>query len=100
YSHAGRKTSGELSTAEAKTLLVDELVKLDRPTFVIAGGEALLRKALAEIVEDAHKNKVPWALHSHGGRFEHLFDVFQQFPPVMAAISLDGPREYHDAFRG
>jgi radical SAM protein with 4Fe4S-binding SPASM domain len=100
YSHAGRKSTGELSTDEAKHLLVDELVKLDRPTFVIAGGEALLRKDFGEVVEYAHRNKVPWALHSHGGRVEHLFDVFAKFPPVMAAISLDGPPAYHDAFRG
>ena len=88
YSHAGHKTAGELTTDEAKTLLIDELVQLERPTFVIAGGEALLRKDFGEIVAYAHQSKVSWALHSHGGRVEHLFDVIQQYPPVMAAISL------------
>jgi AdoMet-dependent heme synthase len=100
YSHAGRKTPGELTTDEAKTLLIDELVKLDSPTFVIAGGETLLRKDFAEIVEYTHSRGVPWALHTHGGRVEHLFDVFERCPPVMAAVSLDGPRDYHDRFRG
>jgi radical SAM protein with 4Fe4S-binding SPASM domain len=100
YSHAGRKARGELTTAEAKTLVIDELVKLDWPTFVIAGGETLLRRDFAEIVAYAHVRRVPWAIHTHGGRVEQLLDVFERFPPVMAAISLDGPREYHDAFRG
>jgi radical SAM protein with 4Fe4S-binding SPASM domain len=100
YSHAGRKAHGELTTDEAKRLLVDELVRLDRPTLVIAGGEALLRKDFPELVEYAHSRDVPWALHTHGGRVEHLGDVFHRFPPAMAAVSLDGPRDYHDAFRG
>jgi radical SAM protein with 4Fe4S-binding SPASM domain len=100
YSNAGRKARGELTTDEAKRLLVDELVNLDLPTLVIAGGEALLRKDFPELVEYAHGRDVPWALHTHGGRVEHLADVFRRFPPAMVAVSLDGPRDYHDAFRG
>jgi radical SAM protein with 4Fe4S-binding SPASM domain len=100
YSHAGRKTQGELSTDEAKALIVDELVTLERPTFVIAGGETLLRPDFAEIIEYTHRRQVPWAIHTHGGKVEKLFPIFEQFPPVMAAISLDGPREHHDRFRG
>lgn len=100
YSHAGRKSRGELSTDEAKRLIIDELVRLQRPTFVIAGGETLLRGDFSEIVAYAHQQDVPWAIHTHGGRVEALLDVFERHPPVMAAISLDGPRNYHDAFRG
>jgi radical SAM protein with 4Fe4S-binding SPASM domain len=100
YSHAGRKTAGELTTDEARTLVVDELAALGRPTFVIAGGEALLRRDFGEVVAHAHARQVPWALHTHGGRVEHLFDVFEAHPPVMAAVSLDGPRDFHDRFRG
>ena len=100
YSHAGHKSHGELSTDEAKRLIVNELVKLDRPTFVLAGGEPLLRKDLPEVIEYTHKQQVPWAIHTHGGPVEALLDVFERFPPVMVAVSLDGPREYHDAFRG
>lgn len=100
YSHAGRKTHGELSTAEAKRLIVDELVALERPTFVIAGGETLLRPDFAEIIAYTHGCQVPWAIHTHGGRVEKLLDVFERYPPVMAAISLDGPRDHHDRFRG
>jgi len=100
YSHAGRKAHGELDTQEARELIVDELVKLDRPTFVIAGGETLLRKDFAELIATTHECKVPWAIHTHGGRVEELIDVFERYPPVMAAVSLDGPRAYHDDFRG
>jgi radical SAM protein with 4Fe4S-binding SPASM domain len=100
YSNAGRKNHGELTTDEAKVRILDELVALDRPTLVLAGGEALLRRDFGAIVEHARRRGIPWALHTHGGRVEHLYDVFERYPPVMAAISLDGPAEYHDAFRG
>ena len=100
YSHAGRKSHGELTTDEAKTLLIDELVRLDRPVLVIAGGETLLRKDFPEVIAYAAGRGVPWAIHTHGGRVESMFEVFAKHPPVMAAISLDGPRDYHDAFRG
>jgi radical SAM protein with 4Fe4S-binding SPASM domain len=100
YSHAGRKQHGELTTDEARRLLVDELVKLGRPTLVIAGGETLLRKDFAEVIAHVHAREVPWAIHTHGGRVEQQLDVFERYPPVMAAVSLDGPRDYHDHFRG
>lgn len=100
YSRAGKKDKGELTTDEAKRLILDELVELERPTFVIAGGETLLRRDFGEIVAYAHKLDIPWALHTHGGRVEHLFEVFREHTPVMVAVSLDGPREYHDQFRG
>jgi radical SAM protein with 4Fe4S-binding SPASM domain len=100
YSHAGRKSHGELTTDEARRLIIDELVRLERPTFVIAGGETLLRPDFPAIIEHAHDRGVPWAIHTHGGRVEKLLDVFERFPPVMAAVSLDGPRDYHDTFRG
>jgi radical SAM protein with 4Fe4S-binding SPASM domain len=100
YSNAGKKQHGELTTDEARRLVIDELVKLNRPTFIIAGGETLLRKDFADVVAYCHEREVPWGIHTHGGRVEQLIDIFRQHPPVMAAVSLDGPREYHDRFRG
>lgn len=100
YSHAGTKTPGELTTAEAKRLLIDELVRLERPTFVIAGGETLLRRDFAELVSYCSEQRVPWAIHTHGGKVHQHLEVFKNHPPVMAAISVDGPRAYHDRFRG
>ncbi|MEZ0227415.1 MAG: radical SAM protein, partial [Planctomycetota bacterium] len=72
YTHAGKKSAGELDGEEAKRLIIDELVRLERPTLVIAGGEPLLHPGFAAVVEHAHARRVPWALHSHGGRIaEH-----------------------------
>lgn len=100
YSHAGHKSRGELTADECKTLLIDELVKLECPTLVIAGGEALLRRDLPQVIEYAHAQKVPWALHTHGAHVLRLGELLTRCPPAMVAVSLDGPREYHDRFRG
>ena len=100
YSHAGRAGRGELSRDEACGLIVDELVKLDRPMLVIAGGEPLLRRDLRGIVAYAGERGVNWSLHTHGGHVARHEAMFREHPPKMAAVSLDGPREYHDRFRG
>jgi radical SAM protein with 4Fe4S-binding SPASM domain len=100
YSHAGKKSHGELTTDEARRLLIDELVRLNRPVLVIAGGETLLRRDFPEVVAYAHRRGVPWAIHTHGGHVERHLGTFEKHPLVMAAISLDGPRDYHDQFRG
>jgi len=104
YSHAGAPECNELTTAEAKELIIDEMVALSSgdgpPTLVIAGGETLLRRDLGEVVAYAHQRGVPWAIHTHGGAVERNIDIFRDHTPVMAAVSVDGPREYHDRFRG
>ena len=100
YSHAGKKLKGELTADEAKRLIVDECVKLGSPTLVLAGGEPTLARAFPEVVEHAHRRGVPWAMHTHGGRCLGLQPLFERCPPAMVAVSLDGPRGYHDAFRG
>jgi len=106
YSNAGRPSPHELTTAQAKTHIIDEMVRFapgkndDPPTLVIAGGETLLRRDFDEVVAYAHEQGVPWAIHTHGGLVEKHLETFKNHPPVMAAISVDGPRNYHDKFRG
>lgn len=100
YSRAGHRADGELSTEEAKRRIVDELVKLGRPSLVIAGGEALLRRDFPEIIAYAHRRRVPWAMHTHGGHVLRHLDAIRAHPPEMVAVSVDGPPAYHDSFRG
>lgn len=100
YSNAGRAARGELTAGEARRHIVDELVKLDRPTLVIAGGEPLLRRDLPGIIAYAAERRVPWAMHTHGGYVARHEALFRECPPLMVAVSLDGPRSLHDRFRG
>ena len=100
YSAAGKRAPGELTTAEAKRLIVDELVALGKPTLVLAGGELLLRKDIPEIVAYAVEQGLEWAMHTHGGHVPKFRSLLARHPPALAAISLDGEREQHDLFRG
>lgn len=100
YSEAGKKTAGELTTAEVKHRLVDELVALGKPTFVIAGGELLLRKDIPEVVAYAVEQGLEWAMHTHGLHVPKFRSMLARHPPSLAAISLDGERVLHDLFRG
>ncbi|MDC0719376.1 radical SAM protein [Nannocystis bainbridge] len=100
YSGAGKRAEGELTTQEAIRLVVDELVALGKPTFVIAGGELLLRRDIAEIVAHARAQGLEWAMHTHGGHVPKFRSMFERHPPTLAAISLDGEARQHDLFRG
>lgn len=99
YSHAGHRHPNELTTAEALAL-VDELVAMGCPDFVIAGGEPLVRRDLPEIVAHAVESGLRWSIHTHGGLVERNLELFENYPPALAAVSVDGPRELHDAARG
>jgi len=100
YSSAGKRVSNELSTAEAKRLLVDELVALGKPTLVLAGGELLLRRDIPELIAYACEQGLEWAMHTHGGHVPKFRALLARHPPALAAISLDGERAQHDLFRG
>lgn len=100
YSNAGPAEHGELTTEQATRHILDELLKLDRPTFVIAGGETTLRKDFDAIIRATAARNIPWAIHTHGGLVHRHEQTFRDCPPVMAAVSLDGPRDFHDRFRG
>lgn len=100
YASAGKKEPDELTTEEAKRLLIDELVLLGKPSLVFAGGELFLRKDIPELIRYTTQKGLPWAMHTHGGLIHKHKELLQETPPSMAAISLDGPEQFHDQFRG
>ncbi|MEM6992718.1 MAG: radical SAM protein [Myxococcota bacterium] len=100
YSEAGRRTAGELSTDEAKRLVIDPLVEMGCELLVLAGGELLLRRDIPELVAYAVDRGLSWSMHTHGGHVARFEALFRKYPPALAAVSLDGDRSFHDAFRG
>lgn len=100
YTRAGKRADGELTDDEARRLIVDAVAEFPGCELVIAGGEALLRRDFPGLVAHAARRGVPWSLHSHGGLVPDRLDAFRAAPPTMVALSLDGPRAFHDAFRG
>src|SRR5688572_31833138 len=83
YSAAGKRVKGELSTDEAKRLLIDELVALGGPTLVFAGGELLLRKDIPELVRYAVGAGLRWAMHTHGALVPKFQSLFEECPPSL-----------------
>ena len=100
YSEAGKRTVGELTTDEAKRLIVDELAALGCRNLVLAGGELWLRRDISEIIAYAASRGLSWSMHTHGLHVPKFREVLRRHPPVLAAISLDDVGEAHDAFRG
>ncbi len=100
YVSAGCKQQGELSTEEVKRLVIEPMAELGCKELVIAGGEPLLRKDLREVLEYAHGKGIGWSMHTHGGFVRRNLSWIEKTPPIMVAVSLDGPPAYHDTFRG
>ena len=100
YAEAGRRARGELTTEEAKRLVVDPCVEMGCPLLVLAGGELWLRRDIEAIIEYAVGRGLEWAMHTHGGHIPKHRELLRRHPPSLAAISLDGDSERHDRFRG
>jgi hypothetical protein len=100
YAEAGHKTRDELSTNDAKRLVIDATADMGCPLLVLAGGELWLRRDIEELIEHAVARGLEWAMHTHGGHVPKHRELLRRHPPALAAISLDGDRELHDGFRG
>lgn len=100
YAQAGHKARGELSSEEAKRLVIDATADMGCPLLVLAGGELWLRRDIEELIEHAVARGLEWAMHTHGGHVAKHRELLRRHPPALAAISLDGDRELHDGFRG
>jgi MoaA/NifB/PqqE/SkfB family radical SAM enzyme len=100
YAQAGHKARGELTTDEAKRLVIDAAAEMGCPLLVFAGGELWLRRDIEELIEHAVAHGLEWAMHTHGGHLAKHRELLRRHPPALAAISLDGDRDLHDEFRG
>jgi MoaA/NifB/PqqE/SkfB family radical SAM enzyme len=100
YAEAGRKARDELTTDEAKRLVIDATADMGCPLLVLAGGELWLRRDIEALIEHAVARGLEWAMHTHGGHIPRHRELLGRHPPALAAISLDGDRELHDKWRG
>jgi AdoMet-dependent heme synthase len=89
----------EMSTAEAKKL-VDQAHEFGASFFGIAGGEALLRKDLFDVIGYARKVGMNASIIDDGRLFdEKTFDNIVR-NEVKVSISIDGGEATNDAVRG
>ena len=90
----------ELKFDEACTMM-DAMVELGKPVLVFSGGEPLMRKDIFELMGEARKRGLPYALSTNGTLLdEAMADRVAAARPHRVSISLDGPdAATHDAFR-
>lgn len=79
--------------------VVDEVAPY-RPYFCITGGEPTLYPHLPELIAHIKQHGLICVLTTNGTLLEHRAAALLQAPPDVLILSLDGPRELHDAVRG
>ncbi len=80
--------------------LIDEVAAMGVAEFLVTGGEPLAREDLAEVIAHLGRRRVNWTLNTAAMPSRSLREAIAANKPGFVAVSLDGPREVHDAFRG
>jgi len=80
--------------------LVRQIAEMGVGEFLVTGGEPLARADLPGVIDALAEHKVSWSLNTACMPSERLQRAIESYPPAFTAVSLDGPKETHDAFRG
>ena len=80
--------------------LIDEVAQMGVAEFLITGGEPLARPDLADVIAYLGHRQLSWTLNTAALPSKSLRDAIARHKPGFVAVSLDGPRDVHDAFRG
>jgi len=89
----------EMSLAEAGRL-IEQVAAMGVEEFLLTGGEPLARADLPEVVGLLRSNRVRWSLNTAAMPDRAVRRAMATWPPSFVAVSLDGPKAVHDAFRG
>ncbi|MFH0832883.1 MAG: radical SAM protein [Candidatus Aenigmatarchaeota archaeon] len=90
----------EMTTEQVKKML-DELHGLGFGTIFMAGGEPLLRKDIYEIIAYGNELNIDMVLITNGTLIsEQVAQKLRESGVYSVSVSLDGPMEVHDYFRG
>ena len=85
---------------EKAKALIDEVAQMGVAEFLVTGGEPLARPDLPEVIEHLARRQLNWTLNTAALPDRSLRDAIARHKPGFVAVSLDGPRQVHDAFRG
>lgn len=80
--------------------LVDECAEIGVAEFLVTGGEPCARRDLPEVIERLAARSLSWSINTAAMPSRELRDAMTEHPPNFAAVSLDGPEDIHDLFRG
>jgi radical SAM protein with 4Fe4S-binding SPASM domain len=92
--------SRELTTQQAKTF-IRQVAEYGCPVLLFSGGEPLLREDIFDLIQYANTLGLRTALSTNGTQInqdvaKRLYDIGLSY----VGISLDGPKEIHEGFRG
>ncbi|MFN3651572.1 MAG: radical SAM protein [Armatimonadota bacterium] len=79
--------------------IIDELAPY-RPYVCLTGGEPLIYPHLPELIARVKQRGMICVLTTNGTLLERRAEELAPAPPDLVILSLDGPREVHDAVRG
>jgi radical SAM protein with 4Fe4S-binding SPASM domain len=92
--------AGELTTAEARTMIAD-LAEMGAPVLLFSGGEPLLRDDIFELAPYAAAKGVRPVLSTNGVLItDEVAERIRDAGFRYVGVSIDGTEEYHDGFRG
>jgi radical SAM protein with 4Fe4S-binding SPASM domain len=95
-----RDYEGELSTAEARTV-IDDLAGFGVPVVLFSGGEPLMRPDLFELIGHALSRGIRAVVSSNGTLItSEVARRLSEIALPYVGISIDGPEAVHDRFRG
>ncbi len=80
--------------------LIEQVAAMGVEEFLLTGGEPLSRPDLPDIIHMLRANGVRWSLNTAIMPDRGTREAMEQWPPGFVAVSVDGPEEIHDAFRG
>ena len=90
---------GDMPLDDARHL-IDQVADLGVEEFLITGGEPMVRADLPAVIEHLGRRGVRYSINTAVCPPEPVRAAMRKHPPTFAAVSLDGPREVHDRFRG
>lgn len=85
---------------QAVMKLIDEIVEMGVEEFLVTGGEPLARNDLPLIIDYLGFRDQNWTLNTAVMPSAYQRKTLTENSPGFVAVSLDGPREIHDSFRG
>jgi len=97
---AGGESGFEDMPIEKVRGLIDEVAQMSVGEFLITGGEPLARADLAEVIDYLGRKRVNRSLNTAAMPDKSLREAIARNRPGFVAVSLDGPKQVHDEFRG
>lgn len=96
---AAGPTGPELTTDQALAV-IDQVADLAVPELLLTGGEPLARHDFPALVDRLAQREQAWTLNTAVMPDADARAAIERHPPGFVAVSVDGPEEIHDAFRG